>query len=162
MKVIISKLPEHEWRKYRDIRLLALKTDPDAFCSTYKEEVALSETEWRRRIEAMWFAKVDANVVGLVGLLARENDPNQSYGDMVSLWVNPQFRGQGAARLLVAKLQALAPSLSLGKIALQVNKTQLNAIKLYERMGFRKLPFPKEILPKYECVLDRFYMEWRP
>lgn len=160
MNIKIIKLPADQWQKYRDIRLLALHTDPGAFCSTYDEEVIFSEAEWRRRIDVMWFAQRDETTVGLVGLLQREIDSYRRCGDMVSLWVEPTARGHGVGRLLVATLQSLAVSLSLHKIALQVNKTQASALKLYEGMGFTRMPFPHDqnIDPK-SCHL-KYYMEW--
>lgn len=43
MEIDVTKLPSDEWHKYRDIRLLALKSDPCAFGSSYEEEINLAE-----------------------------------------------------------------------------------------------------------------------
>lgn len=73
MNISVVTLSSDHWQQYRDIRLLALKSDPYAFGSSYEEEMNLTENDWRNRLNAMWFALVDGDVVGLVGLLRREN-----------------------------------------------------------------------------------------
>ena len=39
-----------EWQVLRDFRLEALQDAPGAFGSTYEEQAALGEAEWRRTI----------------------------------------------------------------------------------------------------------------
>ena len=39
-----------EWQVLRDIRLQALREAPDAFVSTYEEQVVFDEAAWRRVI----------------------------------------------------------------------------------------------------------------
>jgi ribosomal protein S18 acetylase RimI-like enzyme len=160
MNITIAELPADEWQQYRDIRLLALKSDPYAFGSSYEEEINLLETDWRNRIKVMWFAIVDAQVAGLIGLLKRENHASMHSGYIVSLWVKPSLRRHGIAEALIQKLQDIAPSLGLRKISLQVAATQPAAIKLYEKMGFEKIGLLKENLLKDGIYLDEYLMEW--
>ncbi len=160
MNITITQLSSEDWQKYRDIRLLALKSDPYAFGSSYEEEVNLTETDWRNRISVMWFAVVDGQIAGLIGLLRRDNLASIHCGSIISLWVKPEFRGYGVAKSLLQNLQNIAPSLGLRKISLQVTATQPAAIRLYEKMGFEKIGLLKENLLKDEVYLDEFLMEW--
>lgn len=160
MSITILKLSSNEWQNYRDIRLLALKRDPHAFGSSYEEEIGLSEADWRKRINNMWFAIVDGQIAGLVGLLIRENLASKHCGYIISLWVKPPFRGRDIAKSLLQHLQTIAPSLGLRKISLQVTVTQPAATALYEKMGFEKVGLLKENLLKDDNYLDDFLMEW--
>lgn len=58
-------------------------------------------------------------------------------GYLANLAVFPQFRGQGAARALLAALQGLEKEVPLAFISLEVRESNLPAIRLYERMGFQ-------------------------
>lgn len=160
MTMKITQLSPDEWQKYRDIRLLALKSDPHAFGSSYEEEINLSENDWRNRIKVMWFAMVDGEVAGLVGLLQRENLASIHCGYIISLWVKPALRGRGIAKVLVEKLKDLAPSLGLRKMSLQVSSTQPETKRLYEKIGFEEVGLLKENLLKDGKYLDEHLMEW--
>ncbi len=160
MNLIISKLPEHEWQKYRDIRLLALKSDPYAFGSSFEEEVNLAELDWRNRMNTIWFAIIDGEPVGLIGLLKRENHASRHCGCIVSFWVKPAFRGHGLAKGLLQNLQQIAKNQGIRKISLNVTTTQSSAIRLYEKVGFTKIGILKENLLKDGVYLDEYYMEW--
>ncbi len=160
MNIIISKLTSDEWQKYRDIRLLALKSDPHAFGSSYEEEINLTEADWRNRINVMWFAKVNHDVIGLIGLLQRENQASRHCGYIISLWVKPEFRRQGIAKNLVQKLKELSVGLGLRKLSLQVSATQPNAKRLYEKLDFQEVGLLKENLLKDGVYLDEYLMEW--
>jgi ribosomal protein S18 acetylase RimI-like enzyme len=160
MNITITQLSPDDWQKYRDIRLLALKSDSHAFGSSYEEEINLTETDWRNRISVMWFAVVDGQIAGLIGLLRRENLASIHCGYIISMWVKPVYRGHGVAQSLLQHLQTIAPGLSLRKISLQVTATQPAAVKLYEKLGFEKIGLLKENLLKDEVYLDEFLMEW--
>lgn len=160
MNLTIAELPEHEWQKYRDIRLLALKNDPYAFGSSNEEEINLSETDWRNRIKAVQFAIINGEVVGLIGLLRGDNLANKHCGHIISLWVKPTLRGRGIAKKLVEKLQKLAQSSGIRKLSLHVSITQPAALRVYENLGFKHVGLLKENLLKDGIYLDEYLMEW--
>lgn len=160
MKIEVTKLPTDQWKKYRAIRLAALKADPQAFGSSYEEEIDLPEADWHSRINAMWFAIVDGQVVGLIGLLQRENHANKHCGCIISFWVKPSFRGYGVGKSLIQNVQQNAKSLGIKKISLNVSTTQANAKSLYESTGFKEVCIFKENLLKDSVYLDEYYMEW--
>lgn len=161
MNVVISQLSLGEWQKYRDIRLLALRSDPYAFGASYEEEINLSEVDWCNRINAMWFAVIDQEPVGLIGLLRKEHRASKHCGYIFGLWVKPAFRDRGIAKNLIKKLQDLAPSLGLRKISLLVSRTQPAARNLYEKMGFEEIGLLKENLLKNGQYFDQYLMEWQ-
>lgn len=93
-----------EWQVLRDIRLDALRDAPDSFGSTYAENAALAETDWRRKVSrgGTFFAFVpEVNGTEPSGLVdGFEETPGTV--ELVSLWVRPQARGLGVGDALVA------------------------------------------------------------
>jgi GNAT superfamily N-acetyltransferase len=127
-----------DWQPLRDIRLAALAGDPDAFGSTLERELAFGETEWRGR------ARTSANFLALdgthaVAIAAGYFDPECCARDerlLVSMWVQPAYRGRGLAAELVDAVVAWAMSDGARSVKLQVTIGNDGARRLYERAGF--------------------------
>lgn len=160
MPIEIKQLEPIRWEEYRNFRLAALSHDPLAFGSSYQEEKDLSKMEWCKRLPAMWFAFSQGKIVGMIGLLRRENTASLHCGCIVSLWVEPTHRSKGIAKLLLKKLQDRSESLGLRKISLQVTTTQTGAFALYKKLGFEEIGTLKENLYKDGNFYDEILMEW--
>jgi ribosomal protein S18 acetylase RimI-like enzyme len=156
----ITKLSPDEWQKYRDLRLEALQADSHAFGSFYVEEVSSSETQWRARIDNMWFALVDDQIVGMIGLL-QDSGPGAHRGQIISLWIKPAYRGQGIGKKLVKHVQAFATAHGLRKLYLHVTSTQEGAINIYKTCGFTHIGFFKNHVCFGDDYFDTCLMEWQ-
>lgn len=62
------------------------------------------------------------------------------YGEVKRMYVRPQFRGFGLARLLLDHLADHARSHQVGILRLETGIHQHTAIRLYERWGFQRIP----------------------
>ncbi len=151
----IIKLSLDQWRSFRDIRLEALQTDPKAFGGGYEEEALKSESEWRDWMQNMWFASVNEQIVGMIGLLHEKEPIKKNVARVISFWVKPSFRGQGIGKKLVQALQEYAAANGLEQLNLYVSPSQDAAIKLYESMTFKHNP---HIADKENP--DWHFMEW--
>lgn len=77
-----------------------------------------------------------------------------AYGEIKRMYVRPQFRGLGLAKLMLNHLAAYARDHGVGLLRLETGIHQHEAIGLYERMGFRSIhPFGEY----HEDPLSRFY-----
>jgi GNAT superfamily N-acetyltransferase len=56
------------------------------------------------------------------------------------MYVDPSHRGHGIGRLVLARLEAEAHSLGVRRMVLETGVRQPEAITLYSRAGFRRLP----------------------
>ena len=130
MSTVIIKLSPDNWQKYRDIRLIALKSDPLAFASSYEQEIQFDEQIWRQNIHNMWFAMVNSQVVGMIGMLIIEESKNTNIGYVVSLWVSPQFQKRQIGQALVRAIQNFAAPKNLKKLILEVTASNQAAIGL--------------------------------
>ena len=62
------------------------------------------------------------------------------YGEIKRMYVRPQFRGMGFAKLILDHLAAYAREHGMFLLRLETGIHQLEAIGLYERMGFERIP----------------------
>ncbi|HKU36780.1 MAG TPA: GNAT family N-acetyltransferase, partial [Polyangiales bacterium] len=101
MTVRIRRIREEDWAIARALRLRSLLDDPDAFASTWGQENALTEADWRAR------ARSNAEGRTTVGFFALSADREvgaavgrrrDAVVELNAMWVAPEARRQGAAR----------------------------------------------------------------
>jgi len=62
------------------------------------------------------------------------------YGELKRMYVRPQFRGSGFAKLILDHLEAHARAHRISLLRLETGIHQQEAIGLYERWGFYRIP----------------------
>jgi ribosomal protein S18 acetylase RimI-like enzyme len=141
--IAIEQAHAEDWQVWRDLRLRALATDPDAFGSTLAEWQDADEPRWRDGFATVLFraiAVVDGRPSGMIG--CRESsagtDPAASPGvEIVSVWVSRSVRGRGVGdALIAAALRWAARDRPDRTVLLQVREANAAAIALYRRNGF--------------------------
>lgn len=85
---------------------------------------------------AFFVLRADGRPAGCGGikLVGRE------YGELKRMFVRPEFRGAGFGEMLVEHLAAHALAHGVTLLRLETGIHQQNAIRLYERLGFRRIP----------------------
>lgn len=82
----------------------------------------------------------------------------REYGELKRMYVRPEFRGRHHGERLIDHLAAHARAHGVTMLRLETGIHQQAAIRLYERVGFRRIPpFP----PYFDDPLSRCY-ELRP
>ena len=77
-----------------------------------------------------------------------------TYGELKRMYVRPPFRGLGFGKRLLNHLADYARGQGVGLLRLETGIHQAEAIRLYERMGFRRIaPFGAYV----DDPLSRFY-----
>ncbi len=128
---------------YREVRLAALRQDPDAFITTAAEfgaraleTVAAQLTP--RPAAVTYGAFVGGGLVGLLTLLREERPRLAHRASIVGVSVAAQARSQGCGDALVRAALAHARGWDgVTSVHLAVTETQAAARRLYERHGFR-------------------------
>lgn len=120
----------------RALRLQALTNAPEAFGSTYERELARTPDDWRR-----WMSPgatfIYESADGAKGIVAAARDAaDSSIVQLMAMWVDPDFRGSGAAEALVAAVVAWTKAEGAKTTRLAVIKTNERAQRFYERCGF--------------------------
>jgi GNAT superfamily N-acetyltransferase len=65
---------------------------------------------------------------------------SSEYGEIKRMYVHPQFRGSGFGKLMLNHLADYARSQDITLLRLETGIHQREAIRLYERMGFYRIP----------------------
>jgi putative acetyltransferase len=114
----------------------ALITQLDALqCSLYPpESLHLASVDELRRPDATFLvAIVNAEVVGCGAIMNRGE-----YAELKRMFVLPTCRGLGIGRRMLATLEEKARRLGLRWVMLETGVSQPEALRLYERAGFRR------------------------
>ena len=133
----IRRLTLDEWALYRQIRLRALVDAPEAFSTTVGDVVRLTETEWRARLagRTTFVADDDGTLVGLVsGIGIVQPDA----AELISMWVQREWRGRGIGGQLVDAVADWAAGEGFIRLRLWVADGNGPAERLYVRHGFRR------------------------
>lgn len=136
--VKIIKLDPNDWLLYRDLRINAVQESPQAFGTSYEEELATSDADWKRRLGLnMLFAVKNGKLVGMVGAVIESRERLRHIAKVISMYVVPEERGKKVGTLLLSHLlEDLKNFECLKKITLQVTLEQIPAIRLYKKLGF--------------------------
>ncbi|MAS38173.1 MAG: hypothetical protein CL610_29520 [Anaerolineaceae bacterium] len=138
----IVQLTADDWQAYKAIRLEALRNAPQAFGSTYADNMKHPDSFWRGRLEEaaagerswLLFARHEDQLVGLIGAF---NDDDPTAVQIISMYITPAFRGQGVASALMSAILNILQQQARFQVArLTVNAEQTAAVRLYERLGF--------------------------
>ena len=127
---------------FRVLRLQALREHPEAFTSSFDEDVKkpLSATEQRiagQDGNVFWGAFVDGEIRGMVGLMREPRAKNRHSADIVAMYVAPELRRRGLARgLLQAAIDYARNEASVEQLVLTVTRSNQAAAKLYKAAGF--------------------------
>jgi putative acetyltransferase len=81
----------------------------------------------------------DGVAAGCGGILFA-GDGVARYGEIKRMYVRPEYRGSGFGRLLLKHLVAHARSHRVSMVRLETGVYQLEAVALYEGMGFVRVP----------------------
>lgn len=130
----ITRLTETDWRAFAGVRLRALADSLGAEDPQYRHESTFTAAQWRRRLRAhAQFAAVVGNrPVGLIG--AQRQSPDSVY--LYSLWLDPEARGGGVGRTLVAEAVNWARSQRAQWVTLRVHAANTAARAVYDSLGF--------------------------
>ncbi len=138
----IRVLNESDARMYQEVRLDALKINPEAFGSTYEREVEFSLETVRERIEPakgkfILGAFDDVSLVGVVTFMRETNVKTSHKGNVFGMYVVPECRGRGVGKSLMMELiRKAAKCDGLEQINIAVVSDNHSAKKLYKSLGF--------------------------
>jgi ribosomal protein S18 acetylase RimI-like enzyme len=144
--VRLRRLEPTEVEPLRELRLRALRQNPEAFAETYEEARDRPLQDW-----ASWAADESRVIVVAidgerwVGMVAcRRLEPDSSW--LTALWVDPAVRGKGLGARLIDAAAEWATEQGAAAVELSVTTNNQAAATLYTRAGFaetgRRRPLP--------------------
>jgi RimJ/RimL family protein N-acetyltransferase len=144
---------------YRDIRLEALKANPEAFGSSHEFEAAqpLSWFSARLADSSVLGAFRDAELVGIAGLAIQQGQKKAHKGTIWGMYVRPDARGAGIGRRLMEVVIELARH-RVELVQLTVVRDNERARRLYASLGFREYGVEKHALKHNGRYYDEILM----
>jgi RimJ/RimL family protein N-acetyltransferase len=125
------------------LRLQGIAEIPQAFATSYDEELARPENHWFEKLRAgnaedvIFGAFLNQTLVGVVGIYRDTMHNRRHKSHIWGMYVAPQARGQGAAQQLVSAAISHARTIQgIESVMLSAEYYNTSARKLYEKLGF--------------------------
>jgi GNAT superfamily N-acetyltransferase len=162
--MIIRKALESELPYIREQRVISYKEHaaiiPEGHWQALKQAIS-STADTKPGVELL-VAEVDGVILGSVALFPAETDAYEGNVDTVDypeirmLAVSPAARGKGVATALISECIKLSKEKGHHSIGLHTGEFMKNAMKLYERIGFERLP-QYDFIPANDGIIVKAY-----
>lgn len=138
--VDIRHVRPQDWELLKSIRLQALADSPEAFCVTYEEAASYGDDVWIERSSATPSEGASASIVAMdgaliVGLAVGVLCDDRSL-DVVSVFVDPEHRGDGTAQKLMDVIEAWGIDRGAERSILDVEAGNDRAGTFYAKLGY--------------------------
>jgi RimJ/RimL family protein N-acetyltransferase len=165
-EVRIRPTSEGDAQAYRDLRLAALRAHPEAFGADYESLAARPIEHWQERMRAgaggdhgiTYVAEAHGELIGMTVLQRGELPKLRHWANIFGVYVQPAWRGTGIPDALIEACAAHASALGLRLLKLGVVTTNANAIRLYQRCGFRVYGVEPEAIHHVGVYYDELLM----
>lgn len=159
----IRRLGSQDAEKYRVIRLEGLRLNPEAFGSSYEEEMLYTEDEYRVRLKsefAFTYGAFDGDsLVGVVTLVPEGKRKMKHRANIYAMYVTHEMRGNGVGKsLLKAAIHKASELECIEQIYLTVVASNEHAKRLYASLGFQTFGLDKRALRIGETYYDEELM----
>ena len=128
---------------YRRIRLECLTNYPDHFGDSYEEELNADPSKFEKTFLSgndhsfLNGAFSQGILIGISGFIQQKRIKTRHRGDLVQVYVDPSFSGQGIGSGLIEVTIAMAfGNILIDQVLLSVVRSNEHAIKLYQKFGF--------------------------
>jgi RimJ/RimL family protein N-acetyltransferase len=164
--VLIRPTQTDDAAAYRQLRLESLRAHPEAFGADYETSAARPLAYWQDRMRqgaggqhgVTYVAEARGRLVGMTALVRNELLKTRHSGSIFGVYVHPTWRGAGIADALIEACVAYAQQLGLRLVKLGVVTTNVSAIRLYQRCGFRVYGVEPEAIQHDGVYYDELLM----
>ena len=160
---ILRRLRALDAASYRELRLVGLKTNPEAFAASFNDEASKPLSWFEDRLEnKMLFGGYTTGgaLVGVAGLLVPTAAKLSHKGTLWGMFITPEARRTGLARLLAERVIEQAESV-VEEILLTVVESNIAAVRLYKGLGFEEYGLERRALKIGNNYHDELLMALR-
>ncbi|WP_347551674.1 GNAT family N-acetyltransferase [Pseudalkalibacillus hwajinpoensis] len=159
----IKRLSPSDAEAYWELRLEALKNNPEAFASSYEEAILKDdpiESTARNMKSGVTFGAFEGDeLIGVITLVRGTGIKVRHKADLFAVYVTPNKRGKGAGRALLSHVLEYAKHQDgLLKLSVSVVSTNENAKHLYKSFGFKTILIEEKALFVKGNFLDEEHM----
>lgn len=134
------------WREYRELRLNALRNEPQAYLTSYENARKEPGKNWKGYLQAavdgeswMMFARAGEVLIGMVGAYQSDEGKTKQQIEVIAMYVDPGHRGQKIGTRLLEKLLGILKDAGKKSAHLECSAEQIPAVALYQRLGFAEV-----------------------
>lgn len=142
-QIIYRLLNSTDRDSYSRIRLECLTNYPDYFGDSYEEEIHAGQSRFEKTFllskdhSFLYGAFSQGILIGISGFIQQKRIKTVHRGELVQVYVDPSFSGQGIGSRLIALTIAKAfDNIFIDQILLSVVLSNDQATKLYQKFGF--------------------------
>ncbi|WP_309122615.1 GNAT family N-acetyltransferase [Paenibacillus sp.] len=153
---------------YRNLRLEALLTNPEAFGSTYEREAEFPLETVMERLQptgnrfTLGVFLEDDSLIAIATFVRETGTKTAHKGNVFGMYVSPAHRGNGVGKTLMTELLRLAGEREgLEQINLTVVSDNIPAKKMYEGLGFEVFGIERNALKYNGLSFDEDWMVYR-
>lgn len=148
---------------YWQLRLRALREEPEAFGTAYEESVLTPIEDIAERLivsdDSFVLGAYEPDLAGLVGYYRETGIKRRHKGNVFGMYVIPEARGQGTAHALMSALIDRASKIDgLEQLILSVVASNESAARLYRSLGFKSYGVEPRALRSNSNFLDEELM----
>jgi RimJ/RimL family protein N-acetyltransferase len=166
--ITIRPTCEEDAAAYRELRLEALRTHPEAFGGSYEEGLTRPIERWQQNtrdgagtsLGVTYVAEAGGALVGMTGIYRDDSAKMGHRGSIWGVYVRPDWRGAGIADALIGACVGWAREKQLRLITLAVVTTNAAAIRCYVRCGFSVYGMDPQVIYHDGVYYDELLMVW--
>lgn len=155
----IRELTPNDWEQYRNIRLIAMQTDPRTFSATFEEEKNREESYWVEMLSKKGRSTYGAYKKDDLAAIATHLQIDSDNYRISGVYTLEQWRGKNLSTDLITRLIDDIKKKGAKKISLNVNTKNDPAVHLYEKLGFKIVGTRKDIKMGDGNVHSQYQME---
>ena len=136
---MIEIIDSNQLNSFINLRLEALKNEPNNFLSTFEEEIKYSNLDWQQKLQnSFWFGFFqENNLIAMISFeIAKKNKINHT-AEIGSLYIKNSHRNLGIATKLIKFVENFAKQKNILQIYLGCNFNNKIAINLYKKLGYK-------------------------
>lgn len=144
--ILVWRLTPDDWQVFRDVRIASLRDSPQAFSATLESTLERDEAGWRENLSrrTQFVAMSGDDVVGTAGGIA---GPSGEFGELISMWVAPEWRGKGVSARLIEEVAGWASAVGFDSLTLWVVEGNQRAEAAYAKAGFTRTGRTQPVRP---------------
>jgi RimJ/RimL family protein N-acetyltransferase len=141
MNFSIRQFHENAWREMSEVRLKALRSDPNLFGSHYAAESQRTEEEWRNELRsddsAIFCVFAGETPIGITGVSVLREDETKRTALFWGSWLEPEFRRKGLSELMYrARIDWAKAHPTVGKIIVSHRASNVASKFANQKHGF--------------------------
>lgn len=166
MQIVYRRLVNGDEGAYRQVHLESLKTFPENFGTLHEDQASVTKLQFETFIETdsednfIFGAFSGDRLIGIAGFKRGDRLKTRHRGEVVQVFVNPEFHGNGIGESLLRLIVDAAFALEgIESLELSAVASNSSARRLYEKLGFETYGIRTNYFKSGDKYSDQRFMQ---